>query len=127
MRGWLALWGQPSFPAAKGMIWMLLGPGQPGGELIRYVAACGTTGSTPGMASVDELNQLRELDGTARDRLFLQLMIRHHQGSLPMARFAALAAEHSAVRALAGRIAWDQAAEISRLAGLFRELGGGDG
>ena len=124
MRGWLTLWGQPSYPTANGMNWMLLGPGQPGPELIRYIAACGTTGSTPGMASMDELNRLRELDGTARDRLFLQLMIRHHQGALPMARIAALGAEHSAVRALAGRIAWDQAAEISRLAALLQDLDG---
>ncbi len=38
-----------------------------------------------GMASLDEMNQLRGARGEAFDRLFLKLMIRHHEGALRMA------------------------------------------
>ena len=38
-----------------------------------------------GMLSEDELNALREATGAEFDRLFLQAMIRHHQGAIEMA------------------------------------------
>ena len=38
-----------------------------------------------GMLSEDELNALREATGAEFDRLFLQGMIRHHQGAIEMA------------------------------------------
>ena len=41
----------------------------------------------PGMATEAELAQLRSLSGTAFDVMFLQLMIRHHQGGLEMAQY----------------------------------------
>src|SRR5262249_49117707 len=36
----------------------------------------------PGMATAEEMNQLAEARGPAFDRLFLELMIRHHEGAL---------------------------------------------
>jgi uncharacterized protein (DUF305 family) len=38
-----------------------------------------------GMLSEDELDALREASGTEFDRLFLQGMIKHHQGAIEMA------------------------------------------
>ena len=38
-----------------------------------------------GMLSDDELDALREASGTEFDRLFLQGMIKHHQGAIEMA------------------------------------------
>jgi uncharacterized protein (DUF305 family) len=38
-----------------------------------------------GMLSDDELDVLREASGTEFDRLFLQGMIKHHQGAIEMA------------------------------------------
>ena len=52
----------------------------------------------PGMATEEELAELRGLTGTAFDVEFLRLMIRHHQGGLEMAEYAAEHADVAAVR-----------------------------
>ena len=74
----------------------------------------------PGLATSEELNRLRGLDGEARDRLFLELMLRHHQGALPMAHFAARNAETQVVRTLAAQIEVQQAQEVGAMALLLR-------
>lgn len=67
-----------------------------------YITDCNASpGGMVGLATTEELNRLRDLEGDARDRLFLELMIRHHQGALPMAQFAAQNADTSLVRGLA--------------------------
>ncbi len=121
MKGWLLLWGKPLLPASVGMNWMLLGKTPPDATLTRYLADCRAAGGMPGLASSDELNTLRQLDGDERDRLFLQLMMRHHQGALPMAHFAALNAETPAVRTLAAQIEVQQMEELGAMALLTRE------
>lgn len=120
MKGWLLLWGKPLLPASDGMNWMLLGKTPPDASLSRYLADCRSAGGMPGLATSEELNQLRSLDGDERDRLFLQLMTRHHQGALPMAHFAALNAETPAVRALAAQIEVQQMEELGAMALLAR-------
>ena len=65
----------------------------------------------PGMATEDELANLRSLQGTAFDVEFLRLMIRHHQGGLEMAQYAAAHGETDVVRTLATSIADSQTAE----------------
>ncbi|MDB5978464.1 MAG: hypothetical protein JWR07_5224 [Nevskia sp.] len=120
MKGWLLLWGKPLLPATAAMNWMLLGRTPPDATLTRYLADCNSAGGMPGLATSDELNQLRSLDGDQRDRLFLQLMTRHHQGALPMAHFAALNAETLAVRALAAQIEVQQMEELGAMALLAR-------
>ena len=121
MKGWLLLWGKPLLPASAGMNWMLLGKTPPDATLTRYLADCRSAGGMPGLASSDELNTLRQLDGDERDRQFLQLMMRHHQGALPMAHFAALNAETPAVRTLAAQIEVQQMEELGAMALLTRE------
>ncbi|MDR3414600.1 MAG: DUF305 domain-containing protein [Nevskia sp.] len=75
----------------------------------------------PGLATNDELNRLRSLDGDPRDRLFLQLMTRHHQGALPMAHFAAHNAGTTAVRTLATQIEVQQLEELGVMAMLQQQ------
>ncbi len=123
MKGWLLLWDKPLLPARAGMDWMLLGRTPPDAALTRYIADCrASPGGMPGLATSDELNQLRGLDGEARDRLFLELMLRHHQGALPMAHFAARNAETQVVRTLAAQIEMQQAQELGAMAMLLRGL-----
>ena len=116
MRGWLLLWEKPLQPATRSMDWMLLGSTPPDAELSRYLLDCqrSPTGM-PGLATPEELNRLRQLQGTARDRLFLTLMLAHHEGGIPMARFAAEQARLPVVRQLATRIVMDQAQETMRM------------
>lgn len=123
MRGWLRLWQQPLAPASRSMDWMLTGDAPPDADLRRYLLDCqqASTGM-PGLASIGELEGLRTLDGDARDRHFLNLMRAHHQGALPMARFAAEQAQLPAVRELAMRVVLEQAREIDRIELMLQAL-----
>ncbi|MES2490649.1 MAG: DUF305 domain-containing protein [Pseudomonadota bacterium] len=123
MRGWLNLWQQPLQPTSKSMSWMLLGDTPPDPELTRYLLACknSATGMV-GLATNEEMNLLRKLDGRARDELFLKLMLVHHEGSLPMAKFAAAQSKLPAVRNLAVRIAMDQSEEIGLIKRMINAL-----
>ena len=115
MRGWLNLWERP-LPAQRGMGWMLLARSPPDAQLNAYLLDCSRSPTgMAGLASDEALERLRELEGLERDRHFLQLMLAHHHGAMPMARFAAAEARQATVRDLATRIAIEQAEEIGRL------------
>jgi uncharacterized protein (DUF305 family) len=97
MEGWLTLWGDPlTPPSGQYMGWM----GMP-------------TASMPGMASPQDLARLRAATGRELDVVFLQLMLRHHQGGLPMMQTAATEASVPAVRALAQSMVTSQTSEVS--------------
>ena len=77
--GWLQEWGLPQASSAPRMAWM------PGHSPIPQQAGGGLP-LMHGMASDDELRRLREAAGSDAEILFLQLMIRHHEGGVIMAR-----------------------------------------
>jgi len=80
---------------------------------------------TPGMLTDDEMRQLAAVNGKAFDTLFLESMIKHHQGALTMvADLLATpgAAQDSTVFAFASDVEADQSAEIARMAGMLKEL-----
>jgi uncharacterized protein (DUF305 family) len=120
MEGWLSLWGlRPT--GGEVMAWMSGDGGHAGHEMDMG----GDAGVLmPGMATEEELAELRELSGTAFDVQFLRLMIRHHQGGLDMAVHAAEHAEVAAVRRLAETIAAAQTAETATMTELLTERGG---
>lgn len=113
LQGSLSLWGEPLTPTRRPMEWLLQGAVAPDAALLRYVADCrAAPGGMKGLATSEELNRLRELDGDAGDRLFLQLMIRHHAGALPMAEFAAHNAGTPMIRGVAGLDLIEQGQEV---------------
>lgn len=71
----------------------------------------------PGMLTEEELAQLRAAQGRRFDRLFLQYMIRHHEGAVRMVGelFANGGGQETKVFQLAGHIESDQLVEISRM------------
>ncbi|HUR73230.1 MAG TPA: DUF305 domain-containing protein, partial [Sporichthya sp.] len=73
----------------------------------------------PGMATMDEINALRTAKGEAMDRMFLQLMLRHHEGGHGMLADAAAHAGIEAVRALAARTAFHQREETQTITALL--------
>lgn len=123
MRGWLRVWGQPHLPEGRSMDWMLLGARPPDEALRQYLLDCqrASTGM-PGLASPEELQKLRAASGSERQYWFLELMRRHHEGGLPMARFAAREARLPAVRELAARIVREQGEELMTIRGLQARL-----
>jgi uncharacterized protein (DUF305 family) len=112
MAGWLQVWNVPAQTGATPMIWM--------GSAHHHLV----DGRMPGMATPAELTKLRSLRGKALDVYFLQLMIRHHQGGLPMARYAAAHAKESYVRDFAQAVVNAQSSEIIQMEQTLRQLGG---
>jgi len=84
------------------------------------------TGGTlmPGMLTADEMNHLAETKRAAFDRLFLQLMIKHHEGALVMVKelFSTPgSAQESEVFAFASDVVADQRMEIQRMDRMLKE------
>ena len=79
----------------------------------------------PGMLSDEEMESLADADGAAFDRLFLELMIKHHRGALTMVDNLLGqrgAAQDSQLFAFTSDITADQAAEINRMDAMLAEL-----
>lgn len=77
----------------------------------------------PGLATSEELVALNAATGEDADRLFLDLMIEHHEGGIHMAEYAVDHAETQSMRDLAARIVLDQRRELNDLEQLRVELG----
>jgi uncharacterized protein (DUF305 family) len=122
MQGWLSLWNAAALPAGRYMTWMTDADSMPGMAHGSGPSASGLR-TMPGMASPADLQRLRALTGAQFDVVFLQLMLRHHQGGTPMARYAAGRAETAQVRNLAEKIVVSQGAESDYLVQLIAQRG----
>lgn len=78
----------------------------------------------PGMATVTEIDALRSAKFGALDRMFLELMLRHHQGGQAMLTAAQQEATVAAVRNLAARIAFHQQEETRVIGSLLAQAKG---
>jgi uncharacterized protein (DUF305 family) len=129
MQGYLDLWAQPLLPSSPVMSWMGDHEQQPMSSHGHTMPGMGTTpapavaASMPGMATQAELTQLQQASGEQLDVLFLQLMLRHHQGAVPMAEYAADHVAVPQVKSFAQRIAFGQTEEIQRLTTLLGQHG----
>lgn len=68
-----------------------------------------------GMATLDEMNHLRTARHAAFDTLFLELMIRHHEGAVTMAGEELRGGTDRAMRRMAQDVVAGQQVEISRM------------
>ena len=77
----------------------------------------------PGMLTDAELQELERADGAEFDRLFLEFMIRHHEGALTMVEqlYAGGGGVESAVDSFARHVDADQQIELGRLRVLLAE------
>jgi len=99
MQGWMGEWGLPISGSEPTMSWM----GHP------------TEGLMPGMAAPDEIEFLSKAPPQEADKLFLILMINHHQGALPMAQAILDRTDRPDVRQLAEGIKISQQLEIQMM------------
>lgn len=97
-------------PNREVMTWM--GPGLPMEDM-------------PGLATPEQLDELRTADPDTQNILFLELMIRHHRGGIDMAEYASRRAEDPRVRDLAEVIARVQRQEVREYELQLEELTGG--
>src|SRR5215204_5055106 len=105
MQGWLGVWGLPITGSEPAMAWM----GHP------------IDGPMPGMASPEEIDLLSEAPPAEADRLFLRLMIAHHQAAIPMAEAIQKRTGEPEVRRVAEAIEASQRAEIRIMQEMLRD------
>lgn len=112
LQGWLDTWGLSRTSTLPQMSWMA------GHDHLL------ADGLMPGMATPAQMDQLETLHGNDLDMFFLQLMIHHHQGGLPMAQYAAEHAAEPYVRNLAAKMVQLQSSEVISMEQMLRQLGG---
>jgi uncharacterized protein (DUF305 family) len=79
----------------------------------------------PGMLTADEMAKLAGSSGPAFDRLFLESMIKHHEGALVMVKelfSTAGAGQESEMFAFASDVDADQRMEINRMRAMLEEF-----
>lgn len=103
MTGWLEAWGDDAPPTSMDH-----------GDM-----GHGTGEEMPGMMTAEEMAELDGLQGTNWERMFLAMMIRHHEGAIEMARAQLSDGQHPDVTALAEQVVADQEAEIDEMTTLL--------
>jgi len=98
MQGWLKAWGKPA-ASTGGMAGMA---------------------GMPGMGMTDaQMSGLRAASGATFDRMFLTLMVEHHQGAVTMAKTEVDKGTYRPAKQLAQRISTAQQKEITEMQGLL--------
>ena len=110
MRSVLSEWGFQSTPDPEGTAMAWMHEPHPAQQM-------------PGMATGADLDRLRNAQGEEADDLFTQLMIRHHEGGIHMADFAATDAETSNIRNFARGMAASQGSEIGEINAVRNRVG----
>ncbi|MEU0600686.1 DUF305 domain-containing protein [Streptomyces sp. NPDC006393] len=75
-------------------------------------------GAMPGMATEEQLTELRAARGEKFDALFLRLMITHHEGALTMATDVKGKGNNIRIEEMADDVIAQQSAEIQRMRGM---------
>lgn len=81
-----------------------------------------TDGLMPGMATEDQLTQLRAATGVDAEKLFLDLMLNHHLGGIHMAQEAVRLSGNTDIDWLAGTMVASQQREIQAIQVIKDEL-----
>ncbi|MDA5284081.1 DUF305 domain-containing protein [Streptomyces sp. Isolate_45] len=97
LSGWLVAWGE-QVPAE--------GSGHGGHDMA-------------GMMTAEEMDGLKKSSGAAFDKAFLELMVKHHEGAVAMARTEQAGGAYGPAKEMAGSIIGSQSAEIARMKSLL--------
>lgn len=104
MKGWLSSWDEPETASSGGT---------------HHGGGGGTMASGTGMMTDAQMTELRGASGAAFDRMFLTMMIEHHQGAVTMARTEIEKGKHVPAKQLAQTIIDAQQKEITEMQGLL--------
>jgi uncharacterized protein (DUF305 family) len=110
MSGWLTSWGAP-VPATGD-----------GSEMSGMEGMEGMGDQTGGMMSAKEISDLNKATGPAFDRMWLQMMVKHHQGAIVMAKTAVDQGTNPETKKLAKSIIEGQSAEIAEMNSILTEI-----
>ena len=99
LQRWLEAWGEEA----------------PSGAMDHGDMGHDSDGAMSGMMDEDEMNDLMAASGINWDRMFLKMMIEHHEGAVQMAQVEVDEGENPDAVALAKTIISDQKAEITQM------------
>jgi uncharacterized protein (DUF305 family) len=119
MLGWLDLWEKPLTTTKKPMMWMADSMSSMNHSQMNDSFTSGAY--MPGMATKAEVDQLVTLEDKAAEKLFLELMIRHHQGGVMMAEGVIERSDTETVTRLAQTMVNGQQAEIDYMNELLEQ------
>jgi uncharacterized protein (DUF305 family) len=102
MNEWLKAWGAPASTSMPGMDH---GSGH---------------GSMPGMMSAEDMKMLEQAKGAAFDKMWLEMMIKHHEGAVEMAKTELAKGSSADAKKLAQEIIDAQQKEITEMQGLLK-------
>ena len=71
--------------------------------------------SMPGMMSADDMDELKKASGTEFDKMFLDMMVQHHQGAIKMATTEKADGRYGPAAKLADDVITAQTAEIKEM------------
>ena len=104
MSNWLTTWGKPVPSDHSSMSGMDMS----------------SSGSMPGMMSGADMDKLKKATGADFDKMFLTMMIAHHQGAIEMANTEKSSGMNADAIALAQQIEEAQTTEITTMQGLLK-------
>jgi uncharacterized protein (DUF305 family) len=78
--------------------------------------------STPGMMSDSDMQKLSGLTGSAFDKMFLTMMISHHNGAITMARDELANGKYGDALGLAASIQVTQQGQVKQMQGLLKQV-----
>ncbi|WP_433466358.1 DUF305 domain-containing protein [Spirillospora sp. CA-128828] len=79
-------------------------------------------GGMDGMMSEKDMKELESAKGQAFDKSFLEMMIKHHQGAVTMAKTEQASGEFPMAKAMADGIVSSQSAEIAKMRALLQKM-----
>ena len=122
MFGWLATWGLSQAASEPAMTWMTRPSLDGGGGHEGMTQGTADAPATmPGLATPAQLAQLKAGTGVEAERLYLTLMIAHHQGGVEMAEAVLERSTNRVVTDLAGSIVQAQTSEIALMQDMLAE------
>ncbi|WP_043671196.1 DUF305 domain-containing protein [Streptomyces xylophagus] len=96
MSGWLTSWGEQVPEDMSGM----------GHDM---------SSAAPGMMSDAHMGELEKMSGTEFDKMFLTMMVEHHEGAVAMAKTEKADGEYDPATKLAANVITAQSAEIAQM------------
>ncbi|MFJ5304202.1 DUF305 domain-containing protein [Streptomyces sp. NPDC088350] len=96
MSGWLTSWGEEVPADMPGM-------------------SHDMSSSMPGMMSSDDMDKLKQASGTGFDKMFLDMMVQHHQGAIKMATTEKADGTYGPATKLADGVITAQTAEVKEM------------
>ncbi|NGO09031.1 DUF305 domain-containing protein [Streptomyces sp. HC44] len=103
MSGWLTSWGEEVPEDMSGMEGM---EGHDMGDM---------SSDMPGMMSSEDMDKLEKASGAEFDKMFLEMMVEHHEGAIKMAKTEKANGEYGPAVKLADDVITAQTAEIEQM------------